>query len=134
MQMTRERLQRYSKLTHDIVRRKERIETLTSIAEGTTSHITGMPGRCNGNDKVGTVALELITLRAELEVLLIQSENEYVEITRYIESIDDPKMRQILQYKRVNGLPWEQVAECIGGGITGESCRKAEWRLLSGRN
>lgn len=134
MQMTSERLRQYSKMTRDIVRRKERLEELTSIAEGTTSHITGLPGKGTGSDKVGDTAIDIITLRAELEVLLIKSENEYIEITRFIEAVDDPKLRQILQYKRVNGLPWEQVAECIGGGITGESCRKAEWRLLSGRN
>lgn len=130
--MTNKRLKQFSQLTNDIARRKAQIESLKSLAEGTTTRITGLPGSRSVTDKVGNAASELVILRAELEVLLMQSQDEYVEITRFIEEQEDALLRQILQFKHIDGLPWEQVGALIG--MSGESCRKAQWRLLTGKH
>ena len=55
------------------------------------------------------------------------------EINRYVESIDDSLLRQIIYLRHVNGLTWDQVAASIGGGNTGESVRKMHDRFLEGK-
>lgn len=61
-------------------------------------------------------------------------EAELLELTNsveeYINSIDDSRMRRIIQYRILDNLPWCDVAEKIGGKSTGESCRKYFERFL----
>lgn len=40
--------------------------------------------------------------------------DEKDRITEYIYSLDDSDLRQILMYKYVNGLTWEEIGECMG--------------------
>jgi hypothetical protein len=53
-----------------------------------------------------------------------------VEINEYIETLDDSLIRQIITLRHMNGLTWEQVAASIGGGNSGDSCRKMHDRFL----
>ena len=53
------------------------------------------------------------------------------EAEEHIQSVDDSLTRQILSLRYVNGLPWEQVAACIGGGNTADSVRMACDRFLA---
>ena len=128
--MTNKELSKLFYLNRDIDRLATRIEELESAAEGTTTKITGMPGSGITSDKVAQYALELTEMRLKLEAAKIASIREVMRLTDYIEGIDDPLMRQIMQYRHVNGLGWEQVANHIGGGMTGESCRVVHWRYL----
>ncbi len=130
MQMTNKRLKNLYYLNRDIDRLTRKIAELESIAEGTTTRITGLPAGCIVNDKVGTCAARLIVLREQLEEKQKSASIEYEEITYYIENLDDPLMRQIMQYRHVNCLPWEEVANLIGGGNNAGSVRTAHWRFL----
>jgi len=51
-------------------------------------------------------------------------------LERYIASIDDSLLRQIFTYRFVNGLAWEQVAACVGGGNSAGSVKMACHRYL----
>lgn len=55
---------------------------------------------------------------------------EYNRLMRYISSVDDSFMRQILTLRYVNGCSWLQVAMRIGGGNTEDSVRMAHKRFL----
>lgn len=48
----------------------------------------------------------------------------------YDPEIDDSFLRQVFTYRFISGLPWRQVAACIGGGNTEDGCRKAVKRYL----
>ena len=52
------------------------------------------------------------------------------EANTFIESIDDSLVRQIITLRYVNGLPWDKVAENIGGNNTADSVRKVAERFL----
>lgn len=56
---------------------------------------------------------------------------EYKRLTREISEIDDSLTRQVLELRYVNGLPWQQVAACIGGNNTADSVRKVAERYIS---
>ncbi len=81
-------------------------------------------------DVVGLRAAEIADLRGIIEAKHQQCLYERSRLERYISSIDDSLLRQIFIYRFINGLPWRQVAACVGGGNTDDACRKAVRRYL----
>lgn len=51
-------------------------------------------------------------------------------VEKYIESIGESRIRNIMRYKYVDGLNWIQVAHRMGKKYTSESCRKLHDRFL----
>ena len=58
---------------------------------------------------------------AEMEEKLLELTNQAEE---YINSIEDSRMRRIVQYRIMDGLSWYEVADRMGGKATSEGCRK----------
>ena len=52
------------------------------------------------------------------------------EVEQYIRTIENSRMRRIIQYRVIDGLSWYEVADRIGGKATSESCRKYFERFL----
>lgn len=92
--------------------------------------ITGMPHGTGVVDKVGELAAEIADLRGIIEAKHQQCLYERNRLMRYIDSIDDSLLRLIFTYRFVNGLPWEQVAACIGGGNNAGNVKMACYRYL----
>ncbi|MEA4869911.1 MAG: hypothetical protein VB062_04655 [Christensenella sp.] len=129
--MTNAELSRLYHLNRDIERIQERIDELESAAESVTASITGMPGGGTISDKVASGAVEITAMKLRLGAAKLDALAEQCRLTAYIEDIPDPLMRQIMHYRHVSGYGWEQVAAHIGGGMSGESCRKAHYRYLN---
>lgn len=62
----------------------------------------------------------LLTLE-EMEERLLELTGKAEE---YINSIEDSRMRRIVQYRIIDGLSWYEVADRMGGKATSEGCRK----------
>lgn len=62
----------------------------------------------------------LLTLE-EMEERLLELTDRVEE---YINSIEDSRMRRIVQYRIIDGLSWYEVADRMGGKATSEGCRK----------
>lgn len=92
--------------------------------------ITGMPHGTGVVDKVGELAAEIADLRGIIEAKHQQCLYERNRLMRYIDSIDDCLLRLIFTYRFVNGLPWEQVAACIGGNNNAGNVKMACYRYL----
>ena len=92
--------------------------------------LTGIPNTPGVKYMVGEYAAEIAELRGIIEAKHQQCLYERSRLERYISSIDDSLLRQIFTYRFINGLPWRQVAACIGGGNTEDGCRKAVQRYL----
>lgn len=68
--------------------------------------------------------------KASLEALefeLLESINSAEE---FITSLDDARMRRLLQYRYIDDLTWIQVAHKMGGKHTEDSCKKAVERFF----
>ena len=52
------------------------------------------------------------------------------EIEEYIAGIEDSVMRQIIRYRYIDGLSWQQAAQRIGGGNTEGSVKMACIRFI----
>lgn len=129
--MTKKELSQLYWLNREIEQDKKRLAELeTSATNCTTGEITGMPHGTGNMDKLGNYAAEIADLKALIELNIQKCWYELNRLNRYIQSVEDSFMRQILTYRYVNGLSWDQVAFNIGGRNTGDGVRKAHNRFL----
>ena len=64
---------------------------------------------------------------SELEMELLETLNE---VEAFIASVKDSHMRRIISLRVVDGLSWNKVADCIGGGNTDGSVKMAFQRFM----
>lgn len=123
--MTLKELSQLYYLNREIEMDQRRLRELEARALPGAQVITGMPHGTGVADIVGRYAAEIADLRGLIEAKHQQCLYERSRLERYIADIDDSLLRQIFTYRFVNGLPWLQVAACIGGNNTADSVRVA---------
>lgn len=128
--MTLQEMSQLYYLNREIEMDKRRLQELEAKALPGAQALTGMPHGTDVVDIVGDCAAEIADLRGIIEAKHQQCLYERSRLERYIAGVDDSFLRQVMTYRFVNGLPWQQVAACIGGGNTGDGCRKAVKRYL----
>lgn len=128
--MTLKELSQLYWLNREIEMDQQRLRELELKALPGAQVLTGMPHAPGVVDKVGTYAAEIADLRGIIEAKHQQCLHERSRLERYISSIDDSLLRQIFTYRFVNGLPWEQVAACIGGGNNAGNVRMLCYRYI----
>jgi len=128
--MTLKELSQLYYLNWEIEMDKRRLMELEARALPGAQVLTGMPHSPGVSDIVGDCAAEIADLRGIIEAKHQQCLYERSRLERYISGIDDSLLRQIFTYRFVNGLPWAQVAACVGGGNTSDGCRMSVYRYL----
>lgn len=126
--MTIKELSQLYWLNQEIEKDKRRLEELESKATDTSVTITGLPHVDGTSDKTA-IAAEIADVRNIIEAKIKLSVAEYNRLNRYINSIDDSFIRQIIALRFINGLTWQGVADHIGGN-TEDSVKKACYRYL----
>lgn len=63
-----------------------------------------------GSDKVQTAAVEVAELTDKLNQKLHQAIMVQENIKKLLESLDDIKLRQLMYYRYINGMRWEEIA------------------------
>ena len=89
-----------------------------------------MPWGSGVSDKVGACTAEIADLRALIELSIQTCWYERTRLNRYISTIEDAQMRQILSLRYIDGLSWTRVAFSLGGGNTADGVRMAHNRFL----
>lgn len=128
--ITKRELSQLYYLSREIERDKRRLKELEALAEGTTQHLTGMPIAPGFGDKTARYAIEIMELKEIIECNMRRCMIEYNRLIRFISSVEDSQMRQILTLRYVNGMTWQRIATEIGGGNTEDSVRMAHSRFL----
>lgn len=127
--MTKKELSQLYWLNREIDENKARLAELEAAATNTAVKISGLPHVAGISDKTA-IAAEIADVREIIKAKTAISVVEYNRINRYIASVDDSLMRQILSLRYINGLSWQQVAMSIGGGNTEDGVRMAHNRYL----
>lgn len=117
-------------LNREIEHLQHQLEELECLAEGTTQVITGMPHGGGTSDKVGRYAVRIADLRSMIDNRKARCWDELSRLNAYIDGVEDSLTRQILTLRYVNGLSWQQVADCVGGGNTEYSVKHICYRYL----
>ena len=128
--MTLKELSQLYYLNREIEMDKQRLHELEVQAVSCAPNLTGMPRSPGVSDKVGRYAAEIADLKGIIEAKHQQCLYERSRLERYIAGIEDSLLRQIFTYRFVNGLPWKQVAACIGGGNSAGGVQMACYRYL----
>ena len=118
MPMTIKRLSQLYYLNSEIEQDKRRLAELESVASGITTKITGLPHSTDISDKTA-IAAEIADLKAGIETKIKLTVIEYNRLMRYIDTVDDSLMRQILTLRHINGLSWGAIGEQVHMGRAG---------------
>lgn len=132
--MTLKELSQLYYLKREIEMDQRRLRELEVKALPGAQVITGVPHDSGVADIVGRYAAEIADLRGIIEAKHQQCLYERSRLERYIADIDDSLLRQIFTYRFVNGLPWFQVAESVGGKNSAEGVKKRVIRYLHKKN
>lgn len=128
--MTKKELSQLYYLKKEIRQLKQRIKELETAATGCTAKITGLPHGTGINDKIGNYAAQIADLKSLLDLNLKKCFYELNRLDRYIESVNDPLLRQIMTYRFINGYSWSKISYMIGGNNTADGLRIKMMRFL----
>lgn len=127
--MTLKELSQLYYLNKEIAQDKQKLLQFEEIATNTAAKITGLPHVGGISDKTA-IAAEIADLKTSIEARIQLSMVEYNRLNRYIQSVDDSLIRQIISLRFVDGLKWQQVAVSIGGNNNEDSLRMLLNRFL----
>lgn len=128
--MTKKELSQLYYLKKEIRQLEQRIKELETAATGCTAKITGLPHGTGINDKIGNYAAQIADLKSLLDLNLKKCFYELNRLDRYIQSVDDPLLRQIITYRFINGYSWSKISYMIGGNNTADGLRIKMMRFL----
>ncbi|MDD3337867.1 MAG: hypothetical protein PHS82_03325 [Lachnospiraceae bacterium] len=117
-------------LNREIEMDQKRLEDLEGKALPGSPAYDGMPHSHDNSSKVERLAAEIVDLQAIIAAKQIQCIHERQRLECYISTIPDSETRMIFTFRFINGLPWGQVAACIGEGNTGDRVKKVCYRYL----
>lgn len=102
--MTEKELSKYFHLKKEIEDLEERIEKL---GNGVGSiEITDMPG---GSHAKNSIQEKIVLLKEKWINARISALEEYLKIENYIENIEDLEIKQIMRYRFMDLMKWEQI-------------------------
>ena len=84
-----------------------------------------------GSDRTDKFVSKIDVLEQQIKERVLDSAALYIQIWSYINTIHDPLVRQIIALRYIDGLPWQQVANNIGGGISVSGVRMILDRYLA---
>lgn len=128
--MTKRELSQLYWLNREIEEDKRKLVELETAAEGGAAKITGMPHVSGNGRSLENYAVLIAEQRDLIDTKIRKTVILYNRLNRYIATVSDSLMRQILTLRYVNGMSWVQVAMSIGGGNTADSVRMAHDRFL----
>lgn len=128
--MTKKELSQLYYLKKEIKEQQRRLEELETAAMSCNVKITGLPHGTGINDKIGHYAAQIADLKSLLDLNLKKCFYELNRLDRYIQSIDDPLLRQIITYRFINGYSWSKISYMIGGNNTADGLRIKIMRFL----
>lgn len=129
--MTNQELSRLYWLNKDIQEDQRRLRELESAAEGGTAKISGMPHGAGVGNLVEQYAPQIAELKELISLKVQQTWYELNRLNRYIQGVDDPRMRHIMALRHIDGKTWRQIANSIDGRPdTEEAVKKSYYRFL----
>ena len=113
--MTVEELSQLYYLKREISNIERKIAKLEDEATDTSAKITGMPHSGKLGDKIGSIVSQIDYYESVQKKKLAECKSELIRLNEYISACPDSFTRQILEYRFIDGMRWNQVADQIGG-------------------
>jgi len=127
--MTVKKLSQLCYLNREIEQDKRRLAALEAALTNSAAKLDELPHISEISNQAKLVA-DIAAIKDLIEAKKQMCVSEYNRLLRYITSVEDSFMRQILTFRYVNGFSWVQVAVHMGGGNTAASVQMAQKRFL----
>ena len=128
--MTVKELSQLYYLTLEIEKDRKKLEELKSQRGPGEIVYDDMPhGKGPAKSRVERVAVAIVDLEATIEKKKARSMRERARLEKYIETIPDSLTRLVFTHRFVDGMPWQDVADSIGG-YTADGVKKICYRYL----
>ena len=128
--MTKKELSRLYYLKKEIKLQEQRIKELEANAASCNQQITDLPNGSRISDKVGNYVAQIADLKSLLDRNCERRMYELSILERYIQSVDDPLIRQIMHFRFVKSYGWSKTAYAIGGNTSIASLKMKIQRFL----
>lgn len=129
--MTLEEVKQVYYINEEIKRWEKELNKIRNKSYVKGQQLTGLPRASGAGDKTAERAM----LEREYEELIKDAQYRAIgarnHIMRYINTIDDSLMRQIIFYRHIALLPWSVVANEVGGDNTADSVRMLHNRFFA---
>lgn len=140
--MTKNDLNEYFWLNHEITRQKGRLARLEEklkysgeiVGDSTNNYSTGKarPIKIQGIAGGGVeLPLMIVTLKREIEANIEKAEKMAVEIEQFIQSVEQAKLRELLRSRFIDCMDWENVGRV--NYISPDHARKMVRKFLAER-
>lgn len=105
--MTEKDLSRYYNLKREVQDLEERIAEFGSGVKSAQIKEVAVSGS-KSTKSIQETKVELVSLLTEKRISALE---EYLAIERYIESVDDVEIRNIMRYRFLDLMKWEEIGE-----------------------
>lgn len=129
MKLTKDELKQIYYINKEIQMWQRELEKIRSQGLVKSPTISDMPKggqKFDISDYVSAIADYEAVIRGLLAKVQIQRK----KILEYIEGVDDSLMKQIIFYRCVSCMTWQEVANAVGGNNTENSVKKAYSRFF----
>lgn len=130
LKLTKDELKQIYYINKEIQMWQRELEKIRSQGLVKSPTISDMPKggqKFDISDYVSAIADYEAVIRGLLAKVQIQRK----KIIEYIEGVDDSLMKQIIFYRCVSCMTWQEVADAVGGNNTENSVKKAYSRFLA---
>ncbi len=100
--MTKKELSQLYYLKKEIKQQQKMLEELEALATSCTSKITWFPHGPGIDDKIGNYVAQIADLKTLIELNLNKCLRQLNRLNQYIQSVDDPLIKQIILYRFEN--------------------------------
>lgn len=129
LKLTKDELKQIYYINKEIQMWQRELEKIRSQGLVKSPTISDMPKggqKFDISDYVSAIADYEAVIRGLLAKVQIQRK----KIIEYIEGVDDSLMKQIIFYRCVSCMTWQEVADAVGGNNTENSVKKAYSRFF----
>lgn len=133
--ITLEELNRVYYADKEIQLTAEKIRKLESAARKITQAYSSAPSSASTcGDKLGKIVAKIADEKNRLKEQLESEAEEVIKLNSFISQIPDCQTRLIFSSRFILCLPWEQVADKLGGYNTADSVKKICYRYIRAFN
>lgn len=122
--LTKEELRQIFYINKEIQMWQRELDKLRCTSLVKSPIISDMP-RGGQHKGMEDLAIDLAEYETIIKGLLAKVQIQRKRIVEFIDGIDDSLMKQIVFYRHISCMSWNEVASSIGGGNTEDSVRMA---------
>ena len=131
--MTVQELQQLFYLNRMIEREQDKLDDLRSAAGLKSPAFSDMPKAPGAHDKIGELVPKIVDQEREIEKNIQAYTQTRDRLQDYIRKVPNTRIKLILSLRFLDMMPWQEVADTIGGKETEYSVKQACYRYVDGK-